>query len=175
MLNGFYSKVDCFDIAEVNSAFDFHGIITAIAARIMLERFIHKFGEWGSSKKAKGLDSWAIPEELKDISQEKQESKGRQLYLSCPILWAEQTGGVLGRASCYFEYVWFWLLLILSEIVAWLFPWNECIGFARDTHFFISGYNANLNGWIVNGNNAVGANCANNMVFLFVKNHSHMC
>lgn len=55
MLNGFYSKVDCFDIAEVNPVFDFHGIITAIAARIMLERFIHKFGEWDSSK-AKGLD-----------------------------------------------------------------------------------------------------------------------
>ena len=42
----------------------------------MLKRFIHKFGEWGSSK-AKGLDGWAISEELKDISQEKQESKGR--------------------------------------------------------------------------------------------------
>lgn len=55
MLNGFYSKADCFDIAEVNPAFDFHGIITAIAARIILERFIHKFGEWDSSK-AKGLD-----------------------------------------------------------------------------------------------------------------------
>lgn len=52
MLNGFYSKVDCFDIAEVNPAFDFHGTITTIAARIMLECFIHKFGEWG----AKGLD-----------------------------------------------------------------------------------------------------------------------
>ena len=70
MLNGFYSKVDCFDIAEVNPAFAFHEIITAIAARIMLERFIHKFGEWGSSK-AKGLDGWAIPEGLKGISQEK--------------------------------------------------------------------------------------------------------
>ena len=55
MLNEFYSKVDCFDIAEVNPTFDFHGITTAIAARIMFECFIHKFGEWGSSR-AKGLD-----------------------------------------------------------------------------------------------------------------------
>ncbi len=44
MLNEFYEHVDCFDIAEVNPTFDFHGITTAIAARIMFECFIHKFG-----------------------------------------------------------------------------------------------------------------------------------
>lgn len=54
MLNGFYSKVDCFDIAEVNPAFDFHGIITAIGRASCLS-VLSINGEWGSSK-AKGLD-----------------------------------------------------------------------------------------------------------------------
>ena len=44
MLNEFYEHVDAFDIAEVNPTFDFHGITTAIAARIMFECFCHKFG-----------------------------------------------------------------------------------------------------------------------------------
>lgn len=44
MLNEFYSKTDAFDIAEVNPTFDLHGITTAVAARIMFECFINKFG-----------------------------------------------------------------------------------------------------------------------------------
>lgn len=44
MLNEMYDKVDAFDIAEVNPTFDTHGITTAVAARIMFECFINKFG-----------------------------------------------------------------------------------------------------------------------------------
>lgn len=44
MLNEMYAHVDAFDIAEVNPTFDTHGITTAIAARIMFECFIRKFG-----------------------------------------------------------------------------------------------------------------------------------
>ena len=45
MLNEFYKRVDAFDIAEVNPTFDTHGMTTAIAARIMFECFVNKFGD----------------------------------------------------------------------------------------------------------------------------------
>lgn len=45
MLNEFYKRVDAFDVAEVNPTFDTHGMTTAIAARIMFECFVNKFGD----------------------------------------------------------------------------------------------------------------------------------